>query len=285
MNELRPVEIMRRGSTTFFNSSLFFPKDVREDVVTLYAFVRTADDFVDSTPQDADGFLDFRRRYHEALEAADSSDRLIRSFVDLSRRRAFEPQWVESFLNAMEQDLWKKTYSTLSETEDYMAGSAEAVGLMMARIMSLPDESLHCAGLLGKAFQYLNFVRDIREDLQLGRVYIPAEEIARAGLPELSFECAEENPKAFANLIRAQLLHYRNWRARAAEGYRFIPPRYLAPIKTAADVFDHTARTIENDPHIVWKRKVKPNRVYVLAKGFCNVIAGGLARPNGAGDA
>lgn len=278
MSNLRPMEIMRRGSTTFFNSSLFFPRDMREDVVTLYAFVRTADDFVDRIPQDAQGFYDFRKRYQAALLESGAPDDTISAFVDLSRRRAFEPEWVEAFLDAMEQDLWKKTYFSLSETEQYMAGSAEAVGMMMARIMSLKDESLHCARLLGKAFQYLNFVRDIREDLELGRVYIPAEEIARAGLGELSQGSAQDNPEAFASLIRAQIQRYRDWRSQAAEGYRFIPKRYLAPIKTAADVFDQTADVIENDPPVVWRQKVKPNRVYVLARGLCNAAAASLSR-------
>lgn len=264
---------MRRGSTTFFNSSLFFPKQVRTEVVTLYAFVRTADDYVDRVPQDRDGFLAFRDAYYAAEQGRAVNNRLVTDFLALSLRRGFQRDWTHYFLDAMEQDLWKREYATLAETEAYMRGSAESVGFMMARIMRLPDDSLPYAGLLGKAFQYLNFIRDVREDLEMNRVYIPKEEIAESGLPELSFRAANEYPDSFSKLIRGQLARYRQWRQAAAEGYRFIPRRYLIAIKTAADIFDLTAAQIDADPCLVLNRKVKPSRGRVLVAGVRNLLA------------
>jgi phytoene synthase len=186
----------------------------------------------------------------------------------------------------MEQDLRKSTYLTMSETEEYMRGSAEVVGLMMARIMSLPDASLPYAGTLGRAYQYLNFVRDVREDLDLHRVYIPQEEILAAGLPDLSYESALRHPDAFGRLILTQLEYYKRWRREGAQGYRFIPKRNLAAIKTASDIFDYTAREIEKQPCVVLRRKVKPTKARVMATGLRNLIALGLTHapqrvPNG----
>jgi phytoene synthase len=263
---------MRRGSTTFFNSSLFFPRDLRSDVMALYAFVRTADDFVDRMPQDRDGFLAFRNDYLAAEKGQATDYPVIRGFLELSGRCGFDPKWTHEFLNAMEQDLWKKDYATLEETEAYMRGSAESVGLMMARIMKLPDDSLPYARLLGKAFQYLNFIRDIREDLDLGRVYIPRQEIEAAGLPELTLTTAVEYPESFAALVGRQLELYRMWREEASEGFKFIPRRYLVAIRTAADVFDTTAAQIEASPNVVLKRKVRPSKARVLLAGVRNLI-------------
>jgi len=273
VKEQRPREIMRRGSTTFFNSSLFFPKQVRADVVTLYAFVRTADDYVDRRPQDRDGFRAFRDEFRAAEQGRTVDSRVVADFVALSLRCGFERDWTHDFLDAMEQDLWKREYATLAETEEYMRGSAESVGFMMARVMRLPDASLPYAGLLGKAFQYLNFIRDAKEDLELNRVYIPREDIAESRLPELSLSAAIEYPDLFAKLIRGQLARYRDWRREAAEGYKLIPGRYLIAIKTASDVFDLTAAEIDADPRVVLNRKVKPSRGRVLFVGVRNLLA------------
>lgn len=263
---------MQRGSTTFFNSSLFFPSDLRADVVTLYAFVRTADDFVDRIPQDRDGFFAFRNDYLAAQEGRAIDDPVIGGFVELSGRCGFDPKWTQEFLNAMEQDLWKRDYATLEETEAYIRGSAESVGLMMARIMKLPDDSLPYASLLGKAFQYLNFIRDIREDMDLGRIYIPREEIEASGLPDLTITTAVECPESFAALVRRQLELYRMWRQEASEGYKFIPRRHLVAIRTAADVFDLTAARIGANPNVVLRGKVKPSRARVLLAGVRNLL-------------
>ncbi len=268
-------EIMRRGSTTFYNSTLFFPLQVRRDVVRLYAFVRNADDYVDSVPQDREGFLAFRAQHRTAMQGKTVDNLIISSFVELSQRCHFDERWVESFLDAMEQDLWKSEYVTLAETEAYIRGSAESVGLMMAKVMALPDDSLHYAAILGKAFQYINFIRDVKEDLELNRVYIPRDAIAEAHLPELSLAAAFEHPDCFSRLVRNQLARYWQWRQEGAAGYKFIPRRYLVAIKTASDAFDFTASRIEENPMIVLNRKVKPTKGRILVAGVRNLLAFG----------
>ncbi|MFQ3550364.1 MAG: squalene/phytoene synthase family protein, partial [Armatimonadota bacterium] len=162
MNKNNPNLIMKNNSKTFFNSSLFFPKAVRSKVMTLYAFVRTADDFVDSIPQDKDGFIEFRNQYESALDGKHTGNFIIDDFAALKNKTNIPNDWVDSFLESMEQDLYKIEYKNIAETQAYMYGSAEVVGLMMARVMALPDESFEYARLLGRAFQYLNIIRDVK---------------------------------------------------------------------------------------------------------------------------
>src|SRR6056297_3937029 len=151
-------QTFKSGSKTYFNSSRFFPADVRRDVFYLYAFVRKADNFVDEVPQDPDGFYRFCDSYRRALEQTDGStgDPIIDRFVELHWRRGFDPAWTEAFLGSMEKDLFKKEYNSLQETLDYIYGSAEVIGLYMSRIMQLPPVADYPARMLGRAMQYIN---------------------------------------------------------------------------------------------------------------------------------
>ncbi len=272
LRELRKT-IFQRGSKTYFNSSLFFPKEVRDRVFTLYAFVRRADDFVDTLPQDREGFYTFREAYQKALRGTPSNDPIIDPFVALSRECGFDPSWTEAFLGAMEADLYKKTYDTLDETLQYMYGSAEVVGLFMSRILALPEEAYTPARMLGRAMQYINFCRDLAEDHGLGRRYLPLEG-SDPRIVEESY--ARAHPDEFNRFLRTHLQRYRAWQQEALAGYRFIPYRYLIPIRTAADMYFWTADQIERNPLIVFERKVKPSRLRIFLGILRNSVMGRL---------
>lgn len=269
---LRTVQrsLFRGGSRTYFTSSMFFPPAVQSEVSALYAFVRTADDFVDRVPQDEGGFADFRESFRRSRLGSPSGNGIVDSFVGLARRRAFDPDWIDAFLDAMEADLHRRHYDTVAETLGYVHGSAEVIGFFMARILGLPDESLPYAGLLGRAMQYINFIRDIAEDLTLGRRYLA---LATTGLPSLAPDHARTFSDRFHSFMAFHLGLYREWQREAEQGFRFIPRRYLIPIKTASDMYAWTAGRIERDPFIVYDRKVKPRRVRILAAALGNALS------------
>ncbi len=259
--------IFKKGSTTYYNSTFLFPKDVRRDVTKLYAFVRVFDDLVDSVPQKGEEFMRLREKFQLAYEGEESGNEVIDNFLELMRRKRFEKAWVDSFLNSMECDLHKKVYNDLDETLGYMWGSAEVVGLMMMRILNLREEATYHARMLGRAMQYLNFVRDVREDLMMGRQYLPVKEMEEFGVKTLS-ECNDN----FKEFLRFQLKRYMFFQREAEKGYRYIPTRYLIPVKTAADMYKWTAMRIYMDPCVVNREKVKPKRRRVLAKGLYNFL-------------
>ncbi len=267
-------ETFKKGSKTYYNSSLFFPARLREDVFRLYGFVRVADNYVDAVPQDAAGFRRFVAAYREALAGVPSGDPIIDEFVQLVEKRGLDRAWVDSFLHSMELDLVKGVYDSLEETLEYIYGSAEVIGLFMARLLDLPEESYQFARLQGRAMQYINFIRDIREDLSLGRRYLP---IAGTGLASLAEEDARRNPERFTGFIRDQIQLYRSWQAQADEGYAYIPRRYLIPIKTASEMYGWTADRIEADPFIVFRQQLKPSKRRILMQVGLNTV--GSARP------
>ena len=175
-------------------------------------------------------------------------------------------------------DLVKKDYENLGETLRYIYGSAEVIGLMMVRIMDLDGKALSPARLLGRAMQYINFIRDIREDLELGRTYLPRDELKEAGLASLEEAEAQRSPEGFRAFVRAQIRRFVQWQAEAEYGYGLIPRRLLIPIRTAADMYKWTARTIEADPFVVYREKVMPSRSRIIRTPRCWRSPGALSR-------
>jgi phytoene synthase len=268
--------IFKKGSKTYYYSTIFFPKKVKRDVFILYSFLRKADDYVDQIPQDSEGFYQFLDRYHRAKEGMETGDIVADSFVELAQRKNFEDKWVDAFLASMAMDITRSTYHDMDELLTYLYGSSEVVGLFMARIMDLPEESFTAARHLGRAMQYINFIRDIAEDLELGRTYFPQKDLEKFNLTSLEEKETRLNPEGFRNFLNKQLSTYKSWQETAETGFQFIPYRYLIPIKTASDMYNWTARQIAEDPFLVYQRKVKPSAPLIITNIFRNSLKLGL---------
>lgn len=263
--------IFKSGSITYYYSSLFFPRDVRADVATLYAFVRTADDFVDAIPQQTKAFQTFRKESEAALNGTPSSNPIISEFVRVVQKYDIQPAYISSFFDSMEADTRKSTYKTFAELEQYIYGSADVIGLMMAQIMKLPPESHKAAQLQGKAMQLINFIRDIAEDIQLNRQYIPVEDAKRFKLRSYPPQLPRDKEQ-FEALVRFEIARYREIQKEAEAGYHYLPRQYRIPVKTAADMYNWTAEIIEKDPTVVFERKVKPKPALVIFYALKNFL-------------
>jgi 15-cis-phytoene synthase len=265
-------KIFKKGSKTYYNSSIFFSKKINKDVSILYSYVRTADDLVDSIPQKKDAFFNFKKQTMEALNDNKVENEIIMDFIELFKRKNFEKDWLISFLKAMESDLGKVKMETLEETEDYIYGSAEVIGLFMAKILDLDKESYKYAKLLGKSMQYINFIRDFKEDLLLGRTYLPLEEAKTFNLENLNLTTIEKNKTFFEMFIKKQIDHFYFWDREAREGFKFLSKRNLVPIKTAQDSYLWTAKKIYNDPFIILRKKVKPSKLRIIMYALKNKL-------------
>lgn len=230
-------ETFRKGSRTYFISSLFFPHQQRCDVFRVYAFVRIADNYVDQKPPKTNEFYAFVKKYEQAKKGKVVGEEVVDEFMKVMVREEIPSEWVSDFLSAMELDLTKKSYKTLAELEDYMYGSAEVIGLFMAKLLKLPEKSYPTAQYLGKAMQLSNFIRDIDEDNYLGRQYIPTELLKKYKIKSLHKKDLKGHESQFDKLIRACIDIYFQWQKSAEEGFRYIPKRYLIPIKTASDMY------------------------------------------------
>jgi len=274
--------IFKQGSTTYYFSSKFFPEPIKSDVFKLYSFVRVADDYVDEQPAQPQKLRALERAWRQAwadpafnttIKSRDSIDkRVVKNMVDVARRYDFDVQWIDDFFVSMKADIQPHPYETIEETLIYIHGSAEVIGLMMARIMGLPEAAMEAAAMQGRAMQFINFIRDITEDNALGRTYIPQEDLQLFGLRDLSAESAKAHPKAFRALIRFELKRYKRWQNEARRGFRYIPRRYRIPLRTAVDMYNWTGRHITHDPLVVFKRKVKPTKEHVIARALLRMM-------------
>jgi len=255
-----------------FYSSLFFPKKIRFDVFVCYAFVRKADDLVDKVPQSIEEFYLFKQKYEQAKNGKTTGDIVIDSFVDLEHRRNFDPKWTDAFLNSMEMDLTKKTYETLEELLNYVYGAAEVMGLYMTNILDINKEAYPYARFLGRSMQCINALRDIAEDIELGRSYIPNDDLKEHGLKSLEYHYIKNHPEEFSNLMKTHISRFCYWLETAEKGYHYMPKRYLISVKTAMDMYQWTAEQILKHPLIVYEWKVKPLISQIVSKVFINLI-------------
>jgi phytoene synthase len=265
-------KLFKEGSKTYFYSSIFFPTYIKKDVFTLYGFVRKADNYVDSIPQDINGFYEFKNKYYDAVNGKKTNDIVINSFVNLMKKKNIDPKWVDAFLNSMEMDITKSTYENMNETLEYIHGSAEVIGLMMAKIINLPKESYEYAKYLGRSMQYINFIRDIAEDIKLRRIYFPTSDMKKFGIIKLDYDFIKDNKEKFTNFINKQLEYYCNWQKFAEKGYKYIPKKYLVSIKTASEMYNWTAEQIYSNPLVVYNTKVKPQISKIISYIIMNII-------------
>ena len=271
----------KSGSTTYFYSSLIFDRDTWIKVARLYAFVRTFDNFVDIMPQKKADFYAWKQYYKEnTLTSQTDSDSdkslqtektLIDSYKDLEKECDFKSEWTDAFLAAMESDIEFKPYQKLQELEKYMYGSAEVIGLMMSKIMQVPEEYWPYAQLLGKAMQYTNFLRDIDEDNELGRQYIPQEILDLYGLNDLSKQTATLQKAEFENMMQHEIDRALDWYSQAKVGINALPFWPQLAVQTATSLYAWSLTTIKHNPTIVFEKKVKPSRLRVL-KTLAEVI-------------
>lgn len=260
--------IFKKSSRTFYYSTLFFPKHIQKDVYKLYAFVRTADDFVDTLPQDAQSFYNFRDQSLYYLDVSDetSSDFIISGFVEIYKKYHFKRDWVVSFLSAMESDLWDVSIKTQKELEEYMYGSAAVVGYMMCSLFSIKDwKYLEAAKIFAYSLQTINFVRDIDEDNLLWRRYL-------YDTAEVRYNWCVILSDDFPKFIHAHIYQYYNYLKEASSWLNELPLSFRIAVLTASQIYSWTAYEIEKNPQRVFKQKIKPSKLRVILYGVYNII-------------
>ncbi|MDX1600840.1 MAG: phytoene/squalene synthase family protein, partial [Anaerolineales bacterium] len=185
--------VMVQASKNYTYASRFLPSRARPHVEALYALLRVGDDRVDvshagfSSPQAA--IDDWERRYHRAFEQGDSEHPVLRAYVHTAYKFEIPERVMQPYFRAMRDDLSVTRFSTFSDLLGYVEGSAVPVGRAMTYILEVRepynfDQALRSADQLSIAMQLSNFWRDIGEDWQRGRVYIPQQDLAEFGVKE-----------------------------------------------------------------------------------------------------
>lgn len=172
------INTTRNYSTSFALGVRLLDKKYRSHICSIYGFVRYADEIVDTflTHDRATLLNEFRADTWKAIERGISLNPILDSFQHTVNECRFDHALIEAFLNSMEMDLHYQKYNK-KELEQYIYGSAEAVGLMCLRVFYTDDNEAYealkyPARKLGEAFQKVNFLRDAQDDYQnKGRIY------------------------------------------------------------------------------------------------------------------
>jgi phytoene synthase len=174
-------QLTKKYSTSFSLGIRLLHKNLRQDIYSLYAFVRIADEIVDTFHgyDQARLLNDFKRDTYQCLEDGISFNPILNAFQDTVKRNRIPMDLIDQFLHSMEMDLNPDYVYDNSLYSEYIDGSAEVVGLMCLKVFLQGDDQKYLelepyARALGAAFQKINFLRDFKQDYeQLGRVYFP----------------------------------------------------------------------------------------------------------------
>lgn len=177
--------------TTYFWGAALLPRAQRRHVFAVYALCRLADDIVDApaatrdadlVPATRDALDDFRQRFVAAVDDPSSAEPVLAAVGTSVRDSRIDLECFDRFFNAMSMDLDTERYETWDALCGYMEGSAAVIGEMMLPVLQpTSNAAREPARALGFAFQLTNFLRDVDEDLDRGRVYLPQEDLRRFG--------------------------------------------------------------------------------------------------------
>ena len=250
-------EFNKRHGTTYYWSTKVLPADKRPHVHALYGFCRYADDIVDDLgPVPAEtrerALKDFGDRFFADLAAGKSSDPVLRAVVDTVKTCKIDEGCFRRFLRSMTMDLTVEKYETWDDLLIYMDGSAAVIGEMMLPILEPTNEAaIGPARDLGNAFQLTNFLRDVNEDLDRGRVYIPQEDIRRFGVDLGERRCTPQ----FVELMKFEIARCRELYRSADEGLALLPPQSRRSIGAARVLYGRILDKIEEQRYDVFARR------------------------------
>ena len=240
---------IRTGSKSFFAASLLLPPSVRRPAYGLYAFCRLSDDAVDEAGS----------RFRSRAASARLSERLSlayagrpadapadRALADIVTAHAIPEALPRALLEGLAWDAEGRRYASVSDLADYAARVAGAVGAMMALIMGVRGEgALARACDLGVAMQFTNIARDIGEDARAGRLYLPLDWLAQAGIdPDAFLERPVATP-ALRGVAARLLAAAETFYARAEPGIEALPYGCRPAIRAARLIYAEIGRAIE----------------------------------------
>jgi phytoene synthase len=254
--------INARYGRTYFLATRMLPPDRRPSVHALYAFARVADEIVDSPGADPELALDRLAEELRLALAGSPGPPVLVALADTVRRYRIRHALFFDFLASMRMDLTVTDYPTFAELSTYMHGSAGVIGLQMLPVLGTVGplaEAEPPAAALGEAFQLTNFLRDVGEDLDRGRVYLPATELAAFGVDRARLEWARRTGRPDPSIRRAlaHLVAYTHAVYRVAEpGISLLRPESRPCVRTAATLYRGILDEIVAADYAVLNRRV-----------------------------
>jgi phytoene synthase len=246
---------------TYYLATLLLPAAKRPPVHALYGFARYADEIVDDlastlTPEEKAVAL---RTWGDSvladLRAGQSNDLIGRALVDTVKKYSIPLEYFDAFMVSMEMDLTVTRYKTYEDLMTYVYGSAVVIGLEMLPILGYSDpRAIEAATALGTAFQLANFIRDIGEDIDRGRIYMPLDDLARFGVSEEMLLKRELTPEII-EAIKYQIARVRDLQDKAEAGIQYLDPISRPCIRAASELYCGIVDEIEANGYDIFNKR------------------------------
>ena len=269
---------------TYYLATLLLPPGKRPFVHALYGFARYADEIVDdlnSTLTDEEKAVELSTWGNQVLsdvKSGTSSDHIGRALVDTVKRFDIPISYFEAFLHSMTMDLTVSEYQSFEDLMEYVYGSASVIGLQMLPILgSTSPEALVAAEKLGTAFQLANFIRDVSEDLDRGRIYLPIAELKAHGVTNEMLEERVLTPQ-IKSALKEQIARVRRLQAEAAPGIKLLAPESQACIEAASELYCGIVDEVEKIGYEVFAKRAKTSTWRRIKVAFPALLRARAAR-------
>ncbi len=257
-------QIMRKASKNYSSASNYLPVDKLPYVEALYALMRVGDDRVDvdhhgfRSPMEA--IEDWERSYWHAFERGESHHPVLRAYLDTAYRFGIPRETMSAYFRAMRGDLTITRFPTFQDLLHYMDGSAIPVGRAMTYILGVREpykisDALPGADSLSIAMQLSNFWRDISEDWQRGRVYIPLEDMDRFQYDERDLSAQIIN-KRFIELLEFQFARTDHYYAQARDSVNMLADGQWA-VMSALEIYRAIMEDIRRSRYNVFSKRAE----------------------------
>lgn len=246
---------------TYYLATLLLPPEKRPYVHALYGFARYADEIVDdlastlTDSQKAEQLKIWGDDFLAKFDSGQTNDPVCLAVLDTVRRWNIPRDHFEAFLHSMAMDLTVTQYKTYEDLYEYVYGSAAVIGLQMVPILEpkSPDAYKH-ATELGVAFQLANFIRDVGEDLERGRVYLPLEELANFGVTRADLESRIATPE-IKSALKFQIARVRALEESSRAGIAMLGESAQPCIETARILYCGIVDAVEEIDYEVFSKR------------------------------
>jgi 15-cis-phytoene synthase len=253
--------MLRRHDPSYWLAVSRLPKEQRAAVHALYGFVRGADEIVDARPElqphERRAALDaWEEELERGLATGRSDHPVIGALVHAAAAFDLPLSGLRSYIASMRMDCGRLRIQTRDELDRYMEGSGGSVGRIMASILGAPSEAERLARL-GVAFQLTNFLRDVREDYGLDRIYLPADEREELGIDDGDLAADTASP-ALRTLVAGEVQRARGHFAETTPALIEAIPSARRGIRLARTVYASVLDRIERNGFDVLGRATRP---------------------------
>jgi len=254
-------QLNAKHGKTYYLATLLLPPAKRPYVHALYGFARYADEIVDdlastlTESQKAEQLKIWGDDFLAKFDSGQTNDPVCLAVLDTVRRWSIPREHFEAFLHSMTMDLTVTEYATYDDLYEYVYGSAAVIGLQMVPILDPSSQDAYkYATELGVAFQLANFIRDVGEDLERGRVYLPLNELAQFGVTRADLEARIATPEIKAAL-KFQIARVRQLEASSRAGIAMLGKPSQPCIETARILYCGIVDAVEEIDFEVFSKR------------------------------